>query len=73
MPLLPRLLKILVFIIIPAGLTLSGGEPLAQPDFAIEILEGAKKYNIHTCVETSGFVNKNLILKTYTVYRYVFI
>jgi pyruvate formate lyase activating enzyme len=46
------------------GLTLSGGEPLAQPDFAIEILEGAKKYNIHTCVETSGFVNKNLILKT---------
>jgi pyruvate formate lyase activating enzyme len=46
------------------GLTLSGGEPLSQIEFAIEILEGAGKHNIHTCIETSGFVNKNLIFKT---------
>jgi glycyl-radical enzyme activating protein len=38
------------------GLTLSGGEPLAQPDFAIAILEAARNAGIHTCVDTSGQV-----------------
>lgn len=37
------------------GLTLSGGEPLAQFDFALELLERAKQAGISTCVETSGF------------------
>lgn len=37
------------------GLTLSGGEILAQPQFAAEILRQAKAENIHTCIETSGF------------------
>jgi pyruvate formate lyase activating enzyme len=46
------------------GMTLSGGEPLAQLDFAIEILKGARNHDIHTCVETSGFINKKLILKS---------
>jgi pyruvate formate lyase activating enzyme len=36
------------------GLTLSGGEPLAQPYFASVLLQSAKENNIHTCVETSG-------------------
>ncbi|MFI3206131.1 MAG: glycyl-radical enzyme activating protein [Clostridia bacterium] len=35
------------------GLTLSGGEPLLQDDFALELLQKAKEENIHTCVETS--------------------
>ena len=38
------------------GVTLSGGEPLAQPDFAAAILAQAKAEGIHTCVETSGHV-----------------
>lgn len=36
------------------GITLSGGEPLFQPDFACEILAMAKKAGLNTAVETSG-------------------
>ncbi len=36
------------------GLTLSGGEPLAQPLFARELLAIARDKGIHTCVESSG-------------------
>lgn len=36
------------------GMTLSGGEPAAQPDFATELLEKAHERGIHTVVETSG-------------------
>ncbi len=37
------------------GLTLSGGEPLMQGDFAIALLNSAKSHGLHTCVETSGY------------------
>jgi len=37
------------------GMTLSGGEPLMQPDFTMEILKEAKKAGLHTCIETGGF------------------
>jgi pyruvate formate lyase activating enzyme len=43
------------------GLTISGGEPLAQPDFTYELLAAAKKNRIHTCVETSGFAKRAVI------------
>ena len=36
------------------GLTLSGGEPLMQPDFAFALLGAAKDAGLHCCVETSG-------------------
>jgi pyruvate formate lyase activating enzyme len=36
------------------GMTLSGGEPLMQPDFAESLLASAKSEGFHTCVETSG-------------------
>lgn len=36
------------------GMTLSGGEPLFQPDFAESLLMTAKSAGLHTCVETSG-------------------
>ena len=39
------------------GITLSGGEVLAQSEFASELLKDAKKYNIHTTIETSGYCN----------------
>ena len=35
------------------GVTLSGGEPCAQPDFAAELLRELKKRGIHTSVETA--------------------
>lgn len=37
------------------GLTLSGGEPTSQIDFAEALLRAAKAEGIHTCVETCGF------------------
>jgi pyruvate formate lyase activating enzyme len=37
------------------GLTLSGGEPMAQFPFTLEMLKAARAVGIHTCLETSGF------------------
>lgn len=45
------------------GLTLSGGEPLAQFRFAYELLKAAKQNGLHTCIETSGFVETEKIEK----------
>lgn len=36
------------------GLTVSGGEPTAQPQGLLALLEGAKAQGIHTCLETCG-------------------
>ena len=36
------------------GMTLSGGEPLAQREFSIALLREAKRRDLHTCVETCG-------------------
>lgn len=38
------------------GLTVSGGEPLAQADFTAELLKEAKALGINTCIETNGYV-----------------
>lgn len=38
------------------GITATGGEPLMQIDFLIELFEAAKKRNIHTCLDTSGIM-----------------
>lgn len=37
------------------GVTFSGGDPLLQPDFLIEILKLCKENNIHTTIDTSGY------------------
>lgn len=36
------------------GLTVTGGEPLLQMDFVMDLFEKAKKQQIHTCIDTSG-------------------
>lgn len=36
------------------GLTVTGGEPLMQVDFLIELFTLAKAKNIHTCIDSSG-------------------
>lgn len=37
------------------GVTISGGEPLMQSDFAAELLKGLQRLGIHTAIETSLF------------------
>lgn len=39
------------------GLTISGGDPLVQPEFVAELLSQARDRGIHTCLETSGHGN----------------
>ena len=36
------------------GITVTGGEPLMQIDFLIDLFEKAKEKDIHTCIDTSG-------------------
>jgi len=36
------------------GITVTGGEPLMQVDFLIDLFTLAKKKEIHTCIDTSG-------------------
>lgn len=36
------------------GLTVTGGEPLLQVDFLIDLFTLAKEKNIHTCIDSSG-------------------
>lgn len=45
------------------GMTLSGGEPLMQFEFARELLGMAKARGIHTAVETCGFVEPEKLRK----------
>lgn len=40
------------------GFTFSGGEPLFQPDFLLELINQLDDY--HLCIETSGFASKKV-------------
>jgi pyruvate formate lyase activating enzyme len=37
------------------GVTFSGGEPLAQPDFLAELLRGCRARGLHTVLDTCGY------------------
>ena len=39
------------------GVTFSGGEPLKQPKFLLEMLKLCKEKGIHTCIDTAGYGN----------------
>ena len=45
------------------GITLSGGEMLYQPDFALQLLLAAKEEGLHICCETTGFLKTELFAK----------
>lgn len=39
------------------GVTLSGGEPLLQPEFALDVIQSCREHGIHTAVDTAGSVS----------------
>lgn len=43
------------------GVTISGGEPLAQPEFTKSILKLCKDDGIHTAIETCGYGNWDMV------------
>lgn len=51
-----KIMKYKNYIYPNGGVTVTGGEPLLQVKFLIELFEKLKKENIHTCVDTSGMV-----------------
>ncbi|MBN2323080.1 MAG: glycyl-radical enzyme activating protein [Spirochaetes bacterium] len=53
------------------GLTLSGGEPLLQPEGCFEILERCKKRGIHTAVDTAGYVEWSSFERVLPVTDYI--
>ena len=52
-----KIMKYKNYIYPNGGVTVTGGEPLLQVKFLIELFEKLKKENIHTCVDTSGMVS----------------
>lgn len=43
------------------GITLSGGESLLQPDFAVALLKACKDSGVNTAIETTGFASADVI------------
>jgi len=46
------------------GVTLSGGEPLYQPEFAVSLLKACSAEGIHTALDTCGFVGWDVLQPT---------
>ena len=45
------------------GVTFSGGEPLAQPQFLEALLRACRERRIHTAIDTCGFAQRDLLLR----------
>lgn len=45
------------------GVTFSGGEPLAQPEFVYAVIRLLKDAGIHTAIDTSGCINPQAVTK----------
>ena len=52
--LIKKILRYKNYIMPNGGVTISGGEPLLQAKFLIELFTKLKEYGIHTCIDTSG-------------------
>jgi pyruvate formate lyase activating enzyme len=45
------------------GVTVSGGEPLSQPDFVTALFRLCQNNGIETCIETSGFASGEALIQ----------
>jgi pyruvate formate lyase activating enzyme len=43
------------------GVTLSGGEPTFQADFALEVAEGLHREGVHVALDTSGYCSEKIL------------
>jgi len=46
------------------GVTLTGGEPLLQKDFALALFKSCKQEGLHTALDTSGYSNMDDLTKS---------
>lgn len=53
------------------GVTVSGGDPLLQPEFVRALFEECHKAGINTCIETSGFADSSNLLSVLPATDYV--
>jgi len=53
------------------GLTISGGEPTAQPEFALALFKSAKQKGINTALDTSGYQSWSILEKILDYTDYV--
>jgi pyruvate formate lyase activating enzyme len=51
---LDEVIKVKAFV--KGGVTVSGGEPMMQPEFVLELFKLCKTAGIHTAIDTSGFL-----------------
>ena len=54
------------------GITISGGEPLSQGEFTLELLQRCKQMELHTAVDTCGLGN-SLLLEEISKYTDLFL
>lgn len=54
------------------GVTVSGGEPLSQAEFTLQLLRRCREEGIHTCVETCGYGSSEDLLR-FAVYTDLFL
>ena len=47
------------------GMTISGGEPLMQPEFTAELFAAAQEAGIHTAIETCNFAGREAVDRVY--------
>ncbi len=43
------------------GVTVSGGEALAQPEFTAALLKALREEGIHTCLDTTGYATRDVL------------
>lgn len=49
------------------GVTVSGGEPLAKPEFVSELFSRCREEGIHTCIETCGYAPESALRRVLPV------
>ena len=55
------------------GVTLTGGEPLMQEEFVLDLLEQCQQDHVDTCVETSAYVPRSVLRAALPYIQWLFV